>query len=87
MGMLQVEQLGELRAIIRLKVASGILPKDAPRKMWAGYGTGKTCVACNLATTQKDIEYEVDMANARTFSFHQLCITLWHQERAAYLKP
>ena len=87
MGMLQVARLGELRTIIRSKVASGVLPKDAPVKMWAGYGTGKTCAACNLATTQKDIEYEVDMANGRTFSFHQLCITLWHQERATYLKP
>jgi hypothetical protein len=36
---------------------------------------------------QKDIEYEVNMANGRTFSFHRLCITLWHQERATYLKP
>jgi hypothetical protein len=53
--MLQVEQLGELRAIIRLEVASGVLPKDAPVKMWAGYDTGKTCAACNLATTQKGV--------------------------------
>jgi hypothetical protein len=82
MGMLQVD----LRTIIRLKVATGILPKDAPAKIWAGYGTGRTCNACDLSNTKKDIEYEADMANGRTFSFHQLCITLWHQERATYLK-
>jgi len=55
--------------------------------MWAGYGTGKICAACDLSTTKKDVEYDVDMADGRTFSFHRLCITLWHQERATYLKP
>jgi hypothetical protein len=35
MGMLHVD----LRVTIRLKVATGILPKDAPAKMFAGYGT------------------------------------------------
>ena len=65
MGMLQVD----LRVTIRLKVATGVLPKDAPVKMFAGYGTGKVCVACDLSTTKKDVEYDVDMANGRTFSF------------------
>jgi hypothetical protein len=83
MGTLQVD----LRGTIRLKVATGLLPKDAPVRMWAGYGTGKMCAACDLSTTKKDIEYEVDMADGHTFSFHQLCITLWHQERSTYLKP
>jgi len=83
MGMLQVD----LRVIIRLKVATGVLPKDAPVMMWAGYGTGKVCGACDVPTTKKDVEYDVDMADGRTFSFHQLCITLWHQERATYIKP
>ena len=83
MGMLQVD----LRVIIRLKVATSVLPKDAPVIMWAGYGTGKVFGACDVPTTKKDVEYDVDMADGRTFSFHQLCITLWHQERATYLKP
>jgi hypothetical protein len=78
MGILQVD----LRVTIRLKVATGVLPKDAPVKMFAGYGTGKVCAACDLSTTKKDVEYDVGMADGRTFSFHQLCITLWHQERA-----
>jgi hypothetical protein len=85
MGILQVE-LGDLRAIIHQKVAAGVLPKDTPVRMWAGYGTGKVCDACDLSTKKKDVEYDVDMADGRTFSFHQLCITLWHQERATYLK-
>jgi hypothetical protein len=38
MGTLQVD----LRVTIRLKVAAGVLPKDAPVRMWAGYGTGQS---------------------------------------------
>ena len=83
MGTLQVD----LRGTIRLKVATGLLPKDAPVRMWAGYGTGKVCSACDLPTTAEDIEYETDMANGHTFVFHQPCLTLWHQERATYLRP
>jgi hypothetical protein len=54
--------------------------------MFAGYCTGKVCAACDGSTTKKDVEYDVDMADGRTLSFHQPCITLWHQERATYLK-
>jgi hypothetical protein len=79
--MLRVE-VAELRVIIRQKVSTGLLPKDAPAKMRAGYGTGKICAACDLSTTKKDVEYEVDMVDRRTFLFHQACLTLWHQERA-----
>jgi hypothetical protein len=48
-------------------------------------GTGKKCDACELPTSTAGIEYEVDMADRRTFLFHQPCLTLWHQERATYL--
>jgi hypothetical protein len=41
--------------------------------------------ACGLPTSTAGIEYEVDMADGRTFYFHQPCLTLWHQERATYL--
>jgi hypothetical protein len=82
--MLQADR-GDLIAMIRLKVATAVLPKDAPVKMFAGYGTGMVCAACDLSTTKDDIEYEVDMADGRTFAFHQPCIALWHQERATYL--
>src|SRR6266566_7669792 len=36
------------------------------RKMGAD-GTGKTCDACGLPTSMAGIEYEVDMADRRTF--------------------
>lgn len=82
--MLQAER-GDLGTLIRAKVLA--LPKDAPRKVWAGYGSGKLCSACDLPTTIKDVEYEVEMEDHRTFRFHQPCLALWHQERARYLQP
>ena len=78
---------GDIGALMRAKVLAGTLPKDPPVKVWAGYGTGKVCSACDLPTTAEDIEYETDMANGHTFVFHQPCLTLWHQERATYLRP
>ena len=81
------QRRGDLSALIQHKVATGLLPKDPPVKVRAGYGTGKVCSACDLPTTVEDIEYETDMANGHTFVFHQPCLTLWHQERATYLRP
>ena len=79
------QQHGDLSALIRAKVAAGTLPKYAPVKVWAGYGTGKLCDACGLPTSTAGIEYEVDMADRQTFLFHQPCLTMWHPECAAYL--
>jgi hypothetical protein len=78
---------GDLGALIRSKVLAGTIPKDAPVKVWAGYGNGKVCCACDLPSTAQDVEYEVDMADSRTSRFHQPCLTLWHQERARNLQP
>lgn len=77
----------DISALIRRKVAAGLLPKEAPVKFWAGYGSGKLCDACELAISLAGIEHEVDMADRRTFRFHAACLTLWHQERAHYLQP
>ncbi len=79
------QRCDDLSAIIRRKGAAGLLPKDAPVKVWAGYGTGKKCDACELPTSKAGIEYEVDMADRQIFLFHEACLTAWHQERAAYL--
>ena len=78
-------EFDDVSAVIRRKVATGLLPKHAPVKVWAGYGSGKKCDACELPTSTAGIEYEVDMADHRTFLFHEDCLTAWHQERAVYL--
>lgn len=86
-GRREMLERDDLGALIRSKVLAGTLPKDAPVRVWAGYGNGRVCSACDLPSTAKDIEYETDMADGRTFRFHQPCLTLWHRERTRYLQP
>lgn len=81
------QQSGDATELIRRKVAAGLLPTEVPIKFWAGYGTGKMCDACEVSTSARDIECEVDMPDGRIVRFHQRCLTFWHQERAAYLQP
>jgi hypothetical protein len=82
---LRQQRCDDLSDIIRRKVAAGLLPKEAPVKVWAGYGSGKKCDACGLPTSEADIEYEIDLADHLTFLFHQACFELWHEER--HLQP
>ena len=84
---LRRQRCDDVSAIIRRKMAAGLLPKHAPVKVWAGYGSGKKCDACDLPTSKADIEYEVDMADHRTFLFHQACFELWHEGRMGRLQP
>lgn len=84
--MIQSER-ADLGALIRSKVLAGTIPKAAPVKVWAGYGNGKVCCACDLPSTVQDVECEVDMADDRTFRFHRACLALWHQERARFIQP
>ena len=81
------QRCGDPSDLIRHKLATGLLPREMPIHFWAGYGTGKMCDACELSTTTKDIEYEVDMLDGCILRFHQQCLALWHQERATYLRP
>jgi hypothetical protein len=75
----------DLVALIWSRILAGVLPKDSPVQVWAGYGNGKSCDACDLPATREDVEYETDMADGRTFRFHQACLTIWHEERARQL--
>jgi hypothetical protein len=38
---------------------------EAAPKVWAGQGTGQTCLACGVAIGADDVEYEVDYPSAR----------------------
>ena len=77
----------DLGAVSRAEVMAGTLPREAPARVWAGYGNGQVCSARDLPSTGKDVEYETDMADGRTFRFHQPCLTVWHQERVRLVHP
>jgi hypothetical protein len=72
---------GDIEALVRHKIQAGALSTETPTKLWVGKGTGQACDACGLPATSADIEYETDLPSGRTLRFHQVCLTVWHQER------
>ena len=85
----------DLRDAIRLQLVAGILPKDEPIAVATGSLHRRVCDACGVepdhsaAPRLNDsvVEYEVSMPNGRTFRFHQVCFTIWHEERARLFSP
>ena len=62
------QERGDLGALIRARVLAGALPNDMPRKVWAGYGSGKACSACDqIIVKALDVEYDVEMDDGRGF--------------------
>jgi hypothetical protein len=71
----------DVAAVVRRKIAAGILPMAVPERTRAGPGTGRTCDACDLEITPAEVEHEVDLRNGRTLRVHQLCLTVWTRRR------
>ena len=68
--------------MIRIKLDNGMLPKDAPPKLWAGTGSGKACSACEELIAPAQHEYELQYDDARaSIRFHLRCHGLWEAER------
>jgi len=47
-----------------------------------GKGTKQPCDGCSEAITAEQVEYELDLADARTLRFHDKCLAAWHAARA-----
>jgi hypothetical protein len=66
---------------IREKMDLGILPREAPPKMYAGYGKGEPCAGCETPILPAQVEYQWDSADGRTLRFHLGCAGHWEAER------
>jgi hypothetical protein len=71
--------MATLRAKIRLKISSGILPTHHAPKVYGGKGNGGQCDACDTPIT--DVELEFDAVNGRVIRFHPDCFCVWNVER------
>jgi hypothetical protein len=70
-----------VQSVIHSKLLSGILPNQAPVMIWAArLGSQVICSACDQKIRAHDLEYEVEMNDERTMSFHQPCLEAWHLE-------
>jgi len=74
----------KIAATIRDKIHSGVLPLPPlpPEKCFVGKGTNRPCDGCDEVITADAIEYELDLADARTLRFHKTCLAAWHEARA-----
>jgi hypothetical protein len=69
-----------LAALVRKQVNAGVLPLDAPVKIWICLGSGRLCAVCGKAIlfTEYEPQYTDDRAAIR---FHVGCHALWEAER------
>jgi hypothetical protein len=62
------------------KLDVGDLPRKRPTKVYAGYGRGYRCAACDRTVTPYDVEYEMDFASGVTHRVHRDCADVWQDE-------
>jgi hypothetical protein len=66
---------------VREKLDTGVLPRDSPAKMYAGYGKGYRCDACETTILPAQVEYEFETEAGRVIRLHLGCAGLWEAER------
>jgi hypothetical protein len=76
----------ELRIRARDLISQGLLPCQAPVRLWGGRGTGQQpCSLCASVITHDEVEYELDLdvgARIQVTRFHFLCYAAWQLECA-----
>jgi hypothetical protein len=66
----------------RRKLDAGTLPLDAPVKLWARFGRGDLCSACEQPIHPSEPEYEPEYQGGRpVVRFHAACHATWNDER------
>lgn len=69
-----------VRAIIRLKLEAGLLPREQAGRLWAGRGDGEVCNVCDEKITKKQTVYEWE-CNGGKIHMHIRCYELWNALR------
>jgi hypothetical protein len=77
----------EQRQRVLDSIEFGHLRLDALSKMYAGYGTGRTCSGCKDTIGPEDVEYEADFADGGRYRFHLGCAGLWHAVQLRRERP
>jgi len=62
------------------KLDAGNLPRNGPTEMYAGYGRGYRCAACDRTITPYDVEHEMDFGGGVTCRMHLACAHIWQVE-------
>ena len=82
MGNGQDEQ--ELRRRAHAALQTGLLPRERPRGIWGGNGSGERCAVCGQAIEPSEMELEIELAagevsvhGVREFHLHLRCFAAW----------
>ena len=81
-GAIGVNADGDLRVSVRDRLRRGVLVL-APRQVWAGKGTGNTCVICAKTISADEVENEVIIRGsgvALKLCAHLPCLNIWRSE-------
>jgi hypothetical protein len=72
-----------LRALIKAKLRSGVLPYDSIPRIWGGPAAGETCDACEavILGDQMVIEGIALSGGRRPLQLHVTCFGVWDEER------
>ena len=68
-----------IRAIIRLKLDTGLLPKTASGRVWAGPGANEVCSACDEPITKQEKLYEWEVDGGSKITMHLACYEVWNE--------
>jgi hypothetical protein len=71
----------DVAALIHTKVATGLLPRYRPERVWVGPGSDKACDGCEQPITKEQREYEFDPPGWPTIRLHSECLGVWHVQR------
>jgi hypothetical protein len=69
-----------VRGIIRLKLETGLLPKSAAGRLWAGPGANEVCSGCDETITRKQKLHEWEYGDGKVV-MHIRCWEIWNEER------
>ena len=68
------------RAIIRLKIEEGLLPRQPADRVWAGPGNGETCNGCEERIAKAQTVYEWEHGDGKV-QLHLGCYQIWNELR------
>jgi len=75
-----------LRHSVRDRIERGILD-PAPLEVWAGQGTGRTCIVCATVISPDQVENEIVIRTngiAVTLWVHLPCLNIWRWESMTF---
>ena len=70
----------EIMALVKMKIATGVLPPIRARNFFVGHGRGERCDCCGQPIAEYESQRTVDLAGTVTLHLHHRCFGVWQAE-------